>query len=137
MGSRYRRGAVPGGVTFSQSHPAATITSTVTRDSNRRLRTMRCSCLEQRAVKGIDKAGHCRIAATPLSVKVDVVPPALPQPGLNLSDIVWEELVEGGQTRLFVPCESQDADPIDQIRSARPVDAERRARRCRLGPVGR
>jgi len=59
-----------------------------------------------------------------LSVKIDNVPDALPQSGLNHADIVWEELVEGGQSRLFATFHSQDADPVGPIRSARPVDAD-------------
>jgi hypothetical protein len=64
-------------------------------------------------------------AARPaLSVKIDNVQSALPQSGLNQADIVYEELVEGGQTRLFTVFQSQDADPVGPIRSARPVDAD-------------
>src|SRR5437899_4771481 len=59
-----------------------------------------------------------------LSVKIDNVPDALPQSGLNQADIVWEALGEGGRTRLFVTFQSQDADPVGPIRSARPVDAD-------------
>jgi len=59
-----------------------------------------------------------------LSVKIDNVEGAFPQSGLNHADIVWEELVEGGQTRLFVTFQSQDVDPVGPIRSARPVDAD-------------
>ena len=59
-----------------------------------------------------------------LSVKIDNVDGALPQSGLNFADIIWEELVEGGQTRLFATFHSQDVDPVGPIRSARPVDAD-------------
>src|SRR5262245_9182268 len=59
-----------------------------------------------------------------LSVKVDNVTGAFPQAGLNDADIVTEELVEGGQTRLFVTYQSRDADRVGPIRSARPVDAD-------------
>jgi len=59
-----------------------------------------------------------------LSVKIDNVDGAFPQSGLNHADIVWEELVEGGQTRLFATFHSQDVDPVGPIRSARPVDAD-------------
>ena len=59
-----------------------------------------------------------------LSVKIDNVEGAFPQSGLNHADIVWEELVEGGQTRLFATFQSQDVDPVGPIRSARPVDAD-------------
>jgi hypothetical protein len=59
-----------------------------------------------------------------LSVKVDNVDGALPQAGLNDADIVTEELVEGGQTRLFATYQSRDTDRVGPIRSARPVDAD-------------
>src|SRR5436305_10233595 len=59
-----------------------------------------------------------------LSVKIDNISAALPQSGLNNADLVYEELVEGGQTRLFAVFQSQDADPVGPIRSARPVDAD-------------
>ena len=59
-----------------------------------------------------------------VSVKIDNVAGALPQSGLNNADIVYEALVEGGQTRLFATYHSQDADPVGPIRSARPVDAD-------------
>jgi hypothetical protein len=59
-----------------------------------------------------------------LSVKVDNVTGAFPQAGLNDADIVTEELVEGGQTRLFVTYQSRDTDRVGPIRSARPVDAD-------------
>ena len=59
-----------------------------------------------------------------LSIKIDNVEGSAPQSGLNNADIVWEELVEGGQTRLFATFHSQDADPVGPIRSARPVDAD-------------
>jgi hypothetical protein len=57
-------------------------------------------------------------------VKIDNISAALPQSGLNKADIVTEELVEGGLTRLFVTFHSQDAELVGPIRSARPVDAD-------------
>ncbi|HEY2814401.1 MAG TPA: DUF3048 domain-containing protein [Acidimicrobiales bacterium] len=59
-----------------------------------------------------------------LSIKIDNISDALPQSGLNQADIVYEALVEGGLTRLFAVFQSQDADPVGPIRSARPVDAD-------------
>lgn len=58
-----------------------------------------------------------------LSIKVDNSPPALPQSGLQNADIVADELVEGGITRLMATFQSQDAPIVGPIRSARPVDA--------------
>lgn len=57
-----------------------------------------------------------------LSVKVDNVPAARPQAGLNQADLVIETPVEGGLTRLFTVFHSNDAIMIGPIRSARPVD---------------
>jgi hypothetical protein len=59
-----------------------------------------------------------------LSVKVDNIDDARPQAGLNAADMVTEELVEGGLTRLFATFHSQDAAAVGPIRSARPVDAD-------------
>jgi hypothetical protein len=58
-----------------------------------------------------------------LSIKVDNSPPALPQTGLDKADLVTDELVEGGLTRLMATFQSQDAPAVGPIRSARPVDA--------------
>ena len=59
----------------------------------------------------------------PLSIKVDNVAGALPQAGLNQADLVVDTPVEGGLTRLFAVFQSQGADLVGPIRSARPVDA--------------
>lgn len=58
-----------------------------------------------------------------LSVKIDNITAALPQAGLNQADIVTEDLVEGGLTRLLATYQSEDAKLVGPIRSARPVDA--------------
>ena len=59
-----------------------------------------------------------------LSVKIDNVTPALPQTGVNDADLVFEELVEGGNSRLFAVYQSHDSPRIGPVRSARPVDAD-------------
>jgi hypothetical protein len=58
-----------------------------------------------------------------LSIKVDNAAPAHPQTGLDAADIVSEQLVEGGLTRLLAVYQSTDATTVGPIRSARPVDA--------------
>lgn len=73
---------------------------------------------------GITTTDAGRANRPALSVKVDNAPQALPQDGLNGADIVTEELVEGGLTRLFVTFQSADVSPVGPIRSARPVDAD-------------
>jgi hypothetical protein len=64
------------------------------------------------------------LAARPaLSVKVENVAEARPQAGLDAADLVTEQLVEGGLTRLLVTFQSKDAALVGPVRSVRPVDA--------------
>jgi Protein of unknown function (DUF3048) N-terminal domain/Protein of unknown function (DUF3048) C-terminal domain len=68
--------------------------------------------------------GGAPVAGRPaLSVKVDNIAVALPQAGLNTADVVVEQPVEGGLTRLFATWQSMEAGQIGPVRSARPVDA--------------
>jgi len=57
-----------------------------------------------------------------MAVKVDNYPAARPQSGLDKSDIVYEEPVEGGITRYAAVFQCQDAALIGPVRSARNVD---------------
>jgi len=59
-----------------------------------------------------------------LVVKIENHPQARPQAGLDLADIVYEEVVEGGQTRYLSIFQSADADPAGPVRSVRPSDPE-------------
>lgn len=71
---------------------------------------------------GLLAGASARVGAAALSVKVDNAPAARPQSGLNRADVVFECLVEGGLSRLFAVYQSQSADLVGPIRSARPVD---------------
>jgi hypothetical protein len=66
-----------------------------------------------------------------LAVKVENLPQARPQWGLDQADIVFEEPVEGGITRFIAVYDCQDADRIEPVRSARLVDPKI------LEPLGR
>lgn len=59
-----------------------------------------------------------------LSAKVDNHPSARPQVGLDQTDIVFEELVEGGMTRYLAVWHSQLPAEIGPVRSVRPMDPE-------------
>ena len=59
-----------------------------------------------------------------LAVKVDNYPAARPQSGLDKADMVFEEPVEGGITRLVAVFQCQGAAEIGPIRSARAVDLQ-------------
>lgn len=72
---------------------------------------------------GLPSGGAAAAARPALSVKIDNVAAARPQAGLNTADMVVEQPVEGGLTRLFATWQSHDAGQIGPVRSARPVDA--------------
>ncbi len=59
-----------------------------------------------------------------LAVKVENLPQARPQYGLDTADIVFEEPVEGGITRFIAVYQCQTAARIEPVRSARFVDAD-------------
>jgi hypothetical protein len=60
----------------------------------------------------------------PLAVKIDNVSDALPQSGVNSADVVVEELVEGGLTRLMAIYQCNKAGTVGPIRSLRISDAD-------------
>ncbi|HEX6237999.1 MAG TPA: DUF3048 domain-containing protein [Acidimicrobiales bacterium] len=65
-----------------------------------------------------------RLRRPALIVKIDNVELARPQAGLNQADIVIEERVEGGLTRLAAVFHSTDASPVGPVRSVRTTDLE-------------
>lgn len=68
-----------------------------------------------------DRAVHDRPV---LSVKIDNVPQARPQAGIDVADVVYEEMVEGGFTRFLAVFQSTDAPLLGPVRSVRPVDPQ-------------
>ncbi|HVS69539.1 MAG TPA: DUF3048 domain-containing protein [Mycobacteriales bacterium] len=73
---------------------------------------------------GLPQANGQRANRVALAVKVDNIGPARPQAGVNNADVVFEELVEGGLTRLMVVFQCQRAGTVGPIRSARISDAD-------------
>jgi hypothetical protein len=59
-----------------------------------------------------------------LVVKIENSPAARPQAGLDVADVVYEELVEGGVTRFITLFHSEIPEVAGPVRSARPVDVE-------------
>jgi hypothetical protein len=57
-----------------------------------------------------------------LVVKIDNVDAARPQTGVGSADVVYEEMVEGGVTRLAAVFQSVDAGPLGPVRSGRSTD---------------
>ena len=57
-----------------------------------------------------------------LAVKIENLPQARPQTGLEQADMVWEEVVEGGITRFVAVYHSQSPETVGPVRSVRPMD---------------
>jgi Protein of unknown function (DUF3048) N-terminal domain/Protein of unknown function (DUF3048) C-terminal domain len=57
-----------------------------------------------------------------LTVKIENAPEARPQAGLELADVVYEEVVEGGITRFVVMYNSIVPDVVGPVRSVRDMD---------------
>jgi hypothetical protein len=77
-----------------------------------------CPLTGQPPVKGQHRKGIA------LAVKIDNVSEALPQTAVNSADVVFEELVEGGLTRLMAIFQCSSAPVVGPIRSARISDAD-------------
>lgn len=66
-----------------------------------------------------------KVPARPaLAIKVENLPQARPQTGLNRADIVYEEPVEGGITRFVVVYQCAEAPRVEPVRSGRLVDPD-------------
>jgi Protein of unknown function (DUF3048) N-terminal domain/Protein of unknown function (DUF3048) C-terminal domain len=59
-----------------------------------------------------------------LAVKIDNAPDARPQSGLDVADIVYEEVVEGGVTRFIAIFHSAAPGVVGPVRSVRPMDPD-------------
>lgn len=57
-----------------------------------------------------------------LAVKIDNTESGRPPTGLTRADVVFEEMVEGGLTRLLAVYQSQEPDTVGPVRSARSTD---------------
>jgi Protein of unknown function (DUF3048) N-terminal domain/Protein of unknown function (DUF3048) C-terminal domain len=64
------------------------------------------------------------LAHPSLAAKIDDHPGARPQVGLERTDIVFEELVEGGLTRYVAVWDSDIPEEIGPVRSIRPMDPD-------------
>src|SRR5438874_3556687 len=59
-----------------------------------------------------------------LAIKVENLPEARPQAGLERADIVYEEPVEGGITRFIAVYQCHDANRVGPVRSGRLTDPD-------------
>jgi hypothetical protein len=71
---------------------------------------------------GVADPSGASLTRSALSVKIENSPEARPQTGLELADVVFEEVVEGGITRFVVIFNSNVPEAVGPIRSVRDMD---------------
>ncbi|HLY84414.1 MAG TPA: DUF3048 domain-containing protein, partial [Acidimicrobiales bacterium] len=71
---------------------------------------------------GLPQPDATKLMRRALVVKIDNELGARPQAGLNQADVVFEEEVEGGDSRMACVFQSTDADPLGPVRSTRSTD---------------
>ncbi len=71
----------------------------------------------------VDPSGSA-LTRSALTVKIENTPEALPQWGVDQADVVYEEIVNGGITRLAAIFNSQAPTKVGPVRSVRPTDTQ-------------
>jgi hypothetical protein len=71
---------------------------------------------------GLPVAGGPDPTRPAVTVKIENSPQSRPQAGLDKADVVFEAVVEGGQSRFLAVFQSADSDPVGPVRSVRPSD---------------
>jgi hypothetical protein len=73
---------------------------------------------------GLPDPSGTAITRSALTVKIENTPEALPQWGIDQADVVYEEIVNGGITRLAAIFNSQAPVKVGPVRSVRPTDTQ-------------
>jgi len=112
--------ACGGGGHHPAASPSPSLTSPSPTPSATATRTVAATC----PLTGLTPSGNQDRDRPALAIKIDNVDVARPQTGIDKADVVVEELVEGGLTRLFAVFQCDSADRVEPIRSARSSDAD-------------
>jgi hypothetical protein len=105
------------------SHRRAAATTTLpapstTKDSTTTTRP----ALPTAPLTGLPETNPAQLHAPAVVIKIDNVTGALPQTGINQADVVYEEMVEGGLTRLAAVFQSDYPSVVGPVRSGRLTD---------------
>jgi hypothetical protein len=73
---------------------------------------------------GLPDASGATKSRPSIAVKIDNAPEARPQSGLDVADVVYEEVVEGGVTRFIAIFHSAAPPVAGPVRSVRPMDPD-------------
>ena len=105
-----------GALTWSQLRTSTTTTSTTTTKPVPHYPTAPLTGLVDRSSQSVQRPV--------LTVKIENTPDALPQWGVDQADVVYEEIVNGGITRLAAIFNSQAPAKVGPVRSVRPTDTQ-------------
>jgi hypothetical protein len=75
-------------------------------------------------LSGLPDPGGAALTRSALTIKIENTPEALPQWGIDQADVVYEEIVNGGITRLAAVFNSNAPAKVGPVRSVRPTDTQ-------------
>jgi hypothetical protein len=73
---------------------------------------------------GLPDPSGVSLTRSSVAVKIENTPEARPQSGLDVADVVYEEVVDGGITRFWAVFNSQASENIGPVRSVRAMDPQ-------------
>jgi hypothetical protein len=112
--------AAIGGLAYFQFHKTTTApTTTPTTTTTTTLPTYPTAPLS-----GLPDPSGLSVKRPALTVKIENTPQALPQWGIDQADVVYEEIVNGGITRLAAIFNSHAPAKVGPVRSVRPTDTQ-------------
>jgi hypothetical protein len=126
-------GVSASGVAFASSTTTTTVggtpsststTSTTTTTPATTTTTKPVSKVYVAPLTGLPDPQHLTRFRSALTIKIDNTPEAMPQYGIQDADVIYEEIVEGGITRLAAIFNSRTPTMVGPVRSVRRTDRE-------------
>ena len=114
--------AAAGAIFYARDHSAKGATTTTTTAPPTTTTTVPTGPLAP--LTGLLDPTGVSLTRPALTVKIENTPQALPQWGVNEADVVYEEIVNGGITRLAAIFNSHAPTKIGPVRSVRPTDTQ-------------
>ena len=106
-----------GGLAFFHFHKGTSIPTTTTT-------TTTLPQYPTAPLTGLPDPSGLSVKRPALTVKIENTPEALPQWGIDQADVVYEEIVNGGITRLAAIFNSHAPAKVGPVRSVRPTDTQ-------------
>ena len=113
------------GVAFADSTTTTTTSGTPsTTSTTSTTTTFSAPKVPTAPLTGLPDPHHVTTSRSALTIKIDNTPQAMPQYGIQDADVVYEEIVEGGITRLAAIFNSRTPTVVGPVRSVRRTDRE-------------